>query len=352
MAKNVTVTSDPAETARQAQLRYVNDEKPGISRRRRGRGFSYLDPEGKVIRDPAVRRRIKALAIPPAWEDVWISPLSNGHIQATGRDEKGRKQYIYHPRWQEVRNEAKFQRMIAFGEALPLLRQQVDKDMRRHGLPREKVLGTVVQLLERSLIRIGNQSYARENSSYGLTTLRSRHVEVSSTQIRFEFQGKSGKKHKVAVKDRRLARIVKNCQELPGYELFQYLDDEGKRQPIDSADVNDYLSHVSGEAFTAKDFRTWGSTVGAIQTLYELGPASSDTEAKKKINEAIKQVAEELGNTPTICRDYYVHPAVLEAYQDGGLFDIWDKTAAVEEADEWLDLPEKIVLAVLRRTVT
>jgi DNA topoisomerase I len=224
MGTNMTPLRDPAEAAREAQLHYVSDEKPGITRRRRGRGFSYIDPEGKVIRDPAVRERIKFLAIPPAWEDVWIAPAPNGHIQATGRDEKGRKQYIYHSRWQEMRNEAKFERMIAFGEALPLIRQQLDKDMRRHGLPREKVLATVVQLLDRSLIRIGNQAYAREHGSYGLTTLRSHHVEVSATQVRFEFQGKSGKTHNVTVKDRRLARIVKNCQELPGYELFQYGD--------------------------------------------------------------------------------------------------------------------------------
>jgi DNA topoisomerase I len=351
MATNGTTQLDPAQVARQAQLRYVNDEKPGIRRRRRGRGYSYVDPNGKVIQDPVIRERIQSLAIPPAWEDVWIAPLPNGHIQATGRDEKGRKQYIYHARWQEMRNEVKFQRMIAFGETLPLLRQQVDKDLRRHGLPREKVLATVVRLLERSLIRIGNHAYARENGSYGLTTLRSRHVEISSSQIRFEFQGKSGKKHEVTVRDRRLARIVKDCRELPGYELFQYLDEDGKRHAVDSADVNDYLRQISGEEFTAKDFRTWGSTVGAIQALYELGPASSEAEARKKIAEAIKRVAEELGNTPAVCRTYYVHPDVLAAYEDGDLFEMWETMAAEEKADEWLDLPEKIVLAVLRRTV-
>jgi DNA topoisomerase I len=310
---------DPYESAEEAGLRYVSDSTPGIRRRRAGTGFTYLDPGGRRITDGATLARIRSLAIPPAYADVWISPRPNGHIQATGRDARGRKQYRYHPRWREVRDETKFGRMLAFSEALPRIRKRVEQDLSRPGLPREKVLAAVVLLLELTGIRVGNDEYARTNQSFGLTTLREDHVEVSGSTMRFEFRGKSGKVHRVSLNDRRLARIVARCQSLPGEELFQYVDDEGVHQTIGSSDVNDYLREIAGDEFTAKDFRTWSGTLLALAALEALGPAPSEREARSTIVAAIDQVAERLNNTRAVCRKYYVHPVILEAYLTGTL---------------------------------
>jgi DNA topoisomerase I len=326
---------DPIASARAAGLRYVSDEMPGIRRRRSGKGWTYLDPSGKPITDPEERVRIGALAIPPAWKDVWICPRANGHIQATGRDARGRKQYRYHPDWRAVRDETKFGRMIAFAEALPAIRARVDADMSLRGMPREKVLAAVVRLLETTLIRVGNDEYARANDSYGLTTLKSDHVDVDGSTIRFRFRGKSGVQHDVGVRDRRLARIVERCQDLPGEELFEYQDEAGEPRRVSSEDVNDYLREVSGQGFTAKDFRTWGGTVLALFALRRMGGSESATEAKKNVVLAVKQVAKALRNRPATCRKFYIHPAVIEAYAGGGL----EEAAAAVEAD--LDPEEK-----------
>jgi DNA topoisomerase-1 len=309
----------PPQSAKLAGLRYVSDASPGIRRRRSGRGFSYRDAEDRLIRDRSVLRRIRALVIPPAWTDVWICPLPNGHIQATARDAKGRKQYRYHARWREVRDENKYDRMIAFGEALPALRTRTDEDLLQPGLPRTKILATVVRLLELTLIRVGNEEYARANASYGLTTLRSGHVSISGATLTFRFRGKSAKTHEIEISDRRLAAVVKRCQALPGHELFQYLDEEGRRQSIDSADVNDYLRESMKEEFTAKDFRTWAGSVLAAQTLSAMTDRESEAERKAGVVEAIKVVAKRLGNTPATCRKHYIHPAVLAAFLSGKL---------------------------------
>lgn len=309
----------PEAAAEAAGLRYVSDASPGIRRTRSGKGFRYAGPDGRAIRDAATLDRIRALAIPPAYTDVWICPSPNGHIQATGRDARGRKQYRYHPRWREVRDETKFGRMLAFSAALPALRRRVDRDLGRPGLPREKVLATVVRLLESTSIRVGNDEYARTNNSFGLTTLRDKHVEIAGSTVRFEFRGKSGKVHQCDITDRRLARIVQRCQAIPGEELFQYLDDEGARQTIDSGDVNAYLREITGQDFTAKDFRTWAGTLLAVEALRAAGPQRSARAVKSAIVSAIDQVAEALNNTRAVCRKYYVHPAVLDAFQDGRL---------------------------------
>ena len=310
---------DPVESAEAAGLRYVSDTTPGIRRKRSGSGFTYTGPDGKTIKDPATLNRIRSLAIPPAYTDVWICPSSNGHIQATGRDARRRKQYRYHPRWREVRDETKFGRVLAFSELLPRIRRRLQGDLSKQGLPREKVLATVVQLLDCTGIRIGNDEYARSNRSFGLTTLRDRHVEVSGSKIRFEFRGKSGKAYNVSLNDRRLARIVQRCQALPGEDLFQYLDNDGVRQTVGSGDVNDYLREISGEEFTAKDFRTWAGTKLAVAALTELGTWTSQRQAKSNILRAIDRVADQLNNTRAVCRKYYVHPAVLDAYAAGSM---------------------------------
>ena len=302
-----------------SSLRYVNDDKPGIRRRRAGRGFCYYDAEARLVRDKDTLGRIRSLAIPPAWSAVWICPFANGHIQATGRDSKRRKQYRYHPKWRIERDETKYDRMPAFGQALPKLRRQLEKHLALPGLPREKVLATIVQLLERTLIRIGNEEYARANGSFGLTTMRGQHVKVNGTQVRFQFRGKNGVRHSKDLRDRRLARIIKRCQDLPGQELFQYLDDDDIPQTIDSSDVNNYLREVTGEEFTAKDFRTWAGTVHVVQALQELDAFKSETEAKHNIVRAIENVAARLGNTPAVCRKSYIHPAILELYTSGAL---------------------------------
>jgi DNA topoisomerase-1 len=310
---------ETVQTAKEAGLRYVSDSVPGIRRLRSGKGFRYVGPEGRAIRDAGVLKRIRSLAIPPAYRDVWICPDANGHIQATGRDARGRKQYRYHPRWRAVRDETKFNRMLEFSGALPRIRRRVERDLALPDLPREKVLATVVRLLECTGIRVGNDEYARANGSFGLTTLRDDHVEISGSTLRFQFRGKSGKTHKVALSDPRLARIVRRCQGLPGEELFQYVDEAGQQQTIGSGDVNDYLREVSGEEFTAKDFRTWWGTILALGALRTLEAPGSEREAKSAIVRVIDQVADQLNNTRAVCRKYYVHPAVFESFSGGKL---------------------------------
>jgi DNA topoisomerase I len=313
------MAEDPKQAAVSAGLRYVSDGSPGITRARKGANFDYYDKEGKRIRDPSELKRIRSLAIPPAWEKVWISPQGNGHLQATGLDAKGRKQYKYHPTWRTVRDEAKFERLLSFAGVLPKIRVQVAKDMARPDLTREKVLATIVRLLEVSLIRIGNEEYAKENKSFGLTTMRNRHAEVDGSTIRFQFRGKSGKKHTVEVSDRRVARVVQKCQDLPGQQLFEYEDPAGEVVGIASEDVNDYLQRITGQPFTAKDFRTWAGTVLAAIALGKMEEVDSQTLAKRNIVTAIEAVARLLGNTVAICRKCYIHPAIPTSYLDGTL---------------------------------
>jgi DNA topoisomerase-1 len=349
--KRIRVVTDPVGAAEAAQLRYVSDDAPGIRRLRAIRGFRYVGPDGTPVRDLETRRRIRALAIPPAWTDAWICPTPRGHIQAVGRDAKGRKQYRYHARWREVRDATKYTRMVLFGERLPRIRQRARQDLTRPGLPREKVLATVVGLLETTLIRVGNAEYARSNRSFGLTTLRSQHVRVEGSTLRFEFRGKGGKRHVVDVAERRLARIVKQCQELPGHELFQYVDETGQRQTIGSTEVNAYLREISGEDFTAKDFRTWAGTVLAAIALQEFQSFDSEAQAKRHVVQAIETVAKRLGNTPAICRKCYVHPAVIEAYLDGTMAPVLKERAEEELRDSLTDLQpeEATLLAFLRQ---
>jgi DNA topoisomerase-1 len=317
MSPAVTVP-DPRQEARQVGLRYTSDDRPGISRRRAGRGFSYRDADGRVIRDRAVLERIRRLAIPPAWTEVWICPSPDGHLQATGRDARGRKQYRYHPAWRSHRDVGKFERMLAFAAALPRIRARCDEDLARRGLPREKVLAAVVRLLELTLIRVGNDEYARLNRSFGLTTLRDRHARIEGERVRFRFRGKAGRLHEVGLRDRRLARVIGRCQDLPGQELFQYIDDDGEVRDVASQDVNAYLAEIAGGPFTAKDFRTWAGTLLAYRALraYQAGEGNP---ARGDVVRAIRDTADRLGNTPAVTRGSYVHPAVLEAYLDGSL---------------------------------
>lgn len=310
---------DPQDAAESAGLTYVNDDMPGITRRRSGRGFTYRDAEGRTITDRAERKRLAALAVPPAYDEVWICPDPRGHILATGRDAKGRKQYRYHPEFRALRDSAKYQHMLEFARALPKIRNQVDRDMRKRGLPLEKVVASIVYLLEHSMIRVGNDRYAKENKSHGLTTLRARHVDLEGSRLRFRFKGKSGKEWDLRLTDRRIARVVRALQDIPGQHLFQYLDDDGTRQRVTSAEVNDYLRRVSGREVTAKDFRTWTGTVLAALALAECEKADSETAAKRQLREVIEEVAARLGNTPTICRQCYVHPQVIEAHLTGSL---------------------------------
>lgn len=313
----MSIADEHVEAAQAAGLRYVTDSSPGIRRRRRGRGFVYVCPDGDPLRDSGELERIRRLVIPPRWTDVWICPSSSGHLQVTARDARGRKQYRYHTRYREVRDLTKFGRMVEFSEVLPGIRRRVERDVSQANLSRDKVLATVVWLLEKTLIRVGSDEYARDNGSYGLTTLRRRHVEVSGAKLRFEFRGKSGVPHSVAVTDRRIARIVQHCQELPGQELFQYLDDDGRRQSVDAGDINQYLREIADRQVTAKDFRTWAGTILAAQALRDLGGFTTEKEANANVVRAIDQVAKRLGNTRAVCRKYYVHPAVIGAYLDG-----------------------------------
>ena len=315
----VAATSEPQKAAASVGLHYVSDTRPGI-RRRMGRfGFEYLDTRGRRITSQPQLKRIAALVVPPAWKDVWICSDPRGHLQATGRDARGRKQYRYHPGWRLCRDETKFDRMQAFAAALGRIRRRTSADIRRPGLPREKVLATVVQLLEKSLIRVGNEEYARQNQSFGLTTMRDKHVQVKGGTVRFSFRGKSGIRHAVDLTDKRLARIVRQCRDLPGQELFQYIDDQGRRQDVTSTDVNAYLREVTGQDFTAKDFRTWAGTVLAATALRGADEAASMSKAKKTLLTVIEAVAGVLGNTRAVCRKSYIHPVVIDAYMDGSL---------------------------------
>jgi DNA topoisomerase-1 len=300
-------------------LRYVTDAMPGIRRKRHGRGFSYTDPEGRVIRDRALLRRFRSLVIPPAWTDVWICPDPDGHLQVTARDGRGRKQYRYHPSFREQRDGTKFERMIALSDVLWKIRERVESDIALAELPRDKVMATVVWLLERTLIRVGTQEYAKANKSYGLTTMRRKHVQIDGARMRFDFRGKSGVAHAIAVTDRRIARIVQRCAELPGYELFQYVDDAGQRQVVQAEDVNAYLREAAGREVTAKDFRTWAGTMHAAAALRAMGPVPTKKEAEKNIKAAVDRTAALLGNTRGVCRKYYIHPALLEAYSEGSV---------------------------------
>ena len=315
--RQVMLTTDPERSAAAAGLRYVEVRSPGIRRVRAGKGFRYLDPKGRPIRRKAVLERIRALVIPPAWTEVWICPDPRGHIQAVGLDDRGRKQYRYHARWRVVRDETKYGRLIAFARALPRTRARVARDLELPGLPREKVLAAVVRLLEMTLIRIGNDEYAQENKSYGLTTLRDPHADVAGSAVEFRFRGKSGVKHTISIEDPQLAKIIRRCQDLPGQELFQYLDDAGEPQDIGSEDVNAYLQAITGAEFTAKDFRTWGGTVLAFCALAGCNECETKRQAKQAVVQVVDQVAERLGNTRAVCRKCYVHPAVFETYLDG-----------------------------------
>ncbi|MBV9618774.1 MAG: DNA topoisomerase IB [Verrucomicrobia bacterium] len=341
------MVAEAKEAAEEAGLRYVSDDRPGYTRKSKADDFEYFDTEGKSIHDDQRLLRIKRLAIPPAWTDVWICPTPNCHIQATGRDARRRKQYLYHERWRDVRDENKYDRISAFGKALPKIRRRVAHDLKRSGLPREKVLATVVQLLERTFIRIGNEEYARENKSFGLTTMKDRHVEVKGATLRFRFRGKSGKEHEIDVSDRRIAKIVSKLQDLPGQDLFQYVDHEGEVRDVTSQDVNEYLREITGEDFSAKDFRTLAGTVLTAIALNAQGKFENNKQAKKNISTAISAVSKILGNTPAICRKCYVHPAIFESYLSSQSIDGLKQLS--EEAMEDVDLrsSEKSVLKFL-----
>ncbi|HET6380809.1 MAG TPA: DNA topoisomerase IB [candidate division Zixibacteria bacterium] len=349
--RRTSATGNGLDSAAEAGLRYVTDREAGIRRRRAGRGFTYTDADGRRVTDRTTLARIKRLAIPPAWTDVWICASPNGHLQATGRDARGRKQYRYHPRWRATRDEEKYERMVAFGRALPRIRRRVEEDLRRPGMPRERVLAAVVRLLEKTRVRVGNVEYARDNRSYGLTTLRDRHVEVGGAEIRLRFRGKGGKVHEIELEDRRLAQIVARAQALPGQRLFSYEDDDGEVRDVDSGDVNDYLREITGREFTAKDFRTWAGTVLAAWALTEFEDVDSTAQKKKHIVRAVETVAERLGNTPAVSRSSYVHPSIIEAYLDGDVIRAARESADEELAESLDDLSpqEAAVLALLRR---
>ncbi len=312
---------DPRDAAETAGLLYVSDEEPGIRRRKSGKGFTYLKPDGSKVADRATLDRIKSLAIPPAYTDVWICPSPNGHLQATGRDARGRKQYRYHEKWREARDETKYDRMLIFGAALQKIRERVEQDLALSGMPKNKVLATIVAIMERTFIRVGNEEYARTNNSYGLTTMRNKHVDVKGHKVRFRFRGKSGVTHEMEITDKRLARIVKKAQDLPGQELFAYCDENDQVHDIKSQDVNDYLREITGEDFTAKDFRTWAGTVLAAVALNAVEPFETQKQAKSNVKTAINAVSHILGNTPAVCRKCYVHPAVLETYLSGNMIE-------------------------------
>jgi DNA topoisomerase I len=320
-ARTMQDSADAAEaakqTARSAGLRYVCDRIPGIARVTVRKKFSYLGPDRKPVRDAETLIRIRGLVVPPAWTDVWICPFENGHIQVTARDARGRKQYRYHTRWRQVRDSTKYEKLTAFARALPAIRRRVEKDLSLPGLPRDKVIATVVRLIESTFMRVGNEKYVRDNGSFGVTTLRDQHVKIDGQRVRFRFRGKSGKSHDIELDDKRLAAIIRRCRDLPGYELFQYLDADGQQRGIDAADVNDYLRSITGEDYTAKDFRTWAGTVLAVLALQEVQKFDSATQAKRNVVRAIEAVAARLGNTPSICRKCYIHPRVIDAYLDG-----------------------------------
>lgn len=347
-----TSVPDLKAAAKAAHLRYVSDRRPGITRVRTPKGFRYLDPNGEAIAGEETIARIQKLAIPPAYEDVWICPIPSGHLQAIGRDVRGRKQYRYHPRWRAVRDEAKYTKMLIFGRVLPSIRARVEHDLARHGLPREKVLAALVRLLETTLMRVGNEEYAKANKSFGLTTLRKkRHVTVRGGTLHFDFRGKHGHDHHIDLSDRRLAGIVRRLQDLPGQELFHYLDEDGEPHPVDSHDVNEYLQESTGEEITAKDFRTWAATNLAALALHELAAFDTQATAKKNVLRTVEAVAKLLGNTPAICRKCYIHPAIFDGYLDGSLLGALKRRAdaRLAEPGAGLTAEEAAVMAFLSR---
>jgi len=343
---------DPRRSAITAGLHYTMDSRPGYRRVKHGSTFRYLDAQGRTIRDRVQLDRIRALVIPPAWKDVWICSDPRGHLQAIGRDARGRKQYRYHAKWRQVRDETKYHRLVGFAEALPAIRARTVRDLRSPSLTRNKVLAAVVQLLEKTLIRVGNDEYARENQSFGLTTLRDSHVAVNGGRVRFTFRGKSGVEHDIHLDDRRLARTIKACRDIPGYDLFQYVDEDGERHAVGSSDVNAYLKEICGEDYTSKDFRTWAGTVLAAQMLQELSTFQSDAQAKRNIVRAVESVASRLGNTKAVCRKCYIHPAILEAYMDGSMLRAMAVRArrANRKTGDLTDA-ESAVLALLQATI-
>jgi DNA topoisomerase-1 len=342
------LTLEPAKAAKAASLRYVTDAQPGIARLGPARAFRYAHPNGKRVTDAATLARIKALAIPPAWTSVWICANALGHIQATGRDARGRKQYRYHAKWRKTRDKTKYEQLPAFGAALPRIRARVRKDIAAPGLPREKVLASIVRLLETTHIRVGNEEYARDNKSYGLTTMLTNHVAVKGPMIHFRFRGKSGKTHAIDLSDPRVAHIVKRCRDLPGQELFQYVDGAGRPQPIDSNDVNEYLRSISDEEFTAKEFRTWAGTLLAAHGLNAVTIPNSAAKARAAVVAMVKDVADELGNTPAVCRKCYIHPAVLNAYEDRSALERWVRARAAARPKRGLGTEETALLSFLK----
>jgi DNA topoisomerase-1 len=346
----VEVMVDPLASAKAAGLVYTSDDKPGIRRVGKGKRARYVDARGKPVRGRDDLTRIRALVIPPAWTDVWICPNPRGHLQATGRDARGRKQYRYHAKWRAVRDNTKYERMMSFGHALPAIRRRTDADLRRPGLPREKVLAAVVRLLEKTFIRVGNDEYARDNRSFGLTTMRDGHVRLAGSTVKFIFRGKSGVEHALALDDKRLATIVRQCRDLPGQELFQYRDEDGKVVDVGSSDVNAYLKAITGEDFTSKDFRTWAGTVLAAQLLRDFEKVDSQARAKKNIVAAIEEVAKRLGNTRAVCRKCYVHPAVIDAYLDGSMLKtVSQRAQRTQKAIGKMTAAEAAVLGLLQR---
>lgn len=336
------------DVLKKAKLNYVSTDEAGYHRKRWGRGFTYLDENGDTIKDKSLREWIESLRIPPAWEDVWICSDPQGHILATGRDSENRKQYIYHPDWQQQTNEAKFDQLAEFGKCLPAIRQQTEANLRKRSLTREKVLAVMVCLLEKTLIRIGGEFYTQHNDSYGLTTLQDKHVAISGKRITFEFTGKSGQDHEIDLTDKRLASVVRICRDIPGYRLFQYYDEAGDRRTIESGDVNDYLRNITGQDFTSKHFRTWGASAYMIEALSKLPPPETEREAEKAIVQAIKEVARKLGNTPAVCRKYYVHPAVVESYQKQTLNTVFEDENTTD-APETLTIWEAALLRLISR---
>lgn len=339
----------PAKSAEWAGLRYTTDEKPGITRKKAGAGFTYMDKKGDRITDEKTLGRIQKLVIPPAWTNVWIAASAKGHLQATGRDEKGRKQYIYHSHWQQARSLTKFGRMIAFGKHLAELRERIEQDINSRKLDRRKVTALALSLIDNALIRVGNRHYAKSNKSYGLTTLRDRHVQINGDKLKFSFKGKKGVEHEIDLEDRRLARLVKKCKDIPGYDLFQYYDENGERQTLESGDVNAYLQEVTSEDFTAKDFRTWGGTVRMVQCLEQLLDDTPELAKEKSIKDAVKMVAKGLGNTPTVCSKYYIHPEVVNLFREDKLLKYLKKHDASSSNNKYMSGTEQLVLKMLEK---
>jgi len=340
---------DPVKVAKLAGLKYVSDSNPGYTRKKAGKGFYYLDEKGEKIKDKEVIARLKKLVLPPAWRNIWICPDPKGHLQATGYDDLDRKQYRYHEEWSKIRNETKYHRMLEFGKFLPMVRERVERDLSSRGLNKNKVLALVVSILERTFIRIGNASYEKLYGSFGLSTFRDRHATINGETVFFKFKGKKGVMQEVALKNKRLAKLIKKCRDIPGYDLFQYYDEEGQRQTIDSGDVNEYLKEITSCDFTAKDFRTWGGTLNALQAFREIGAHTSPTQAKKNVVKAIDQVCSVLGNTRTICKKYYIHPSLVEAYEEGCLLDYVKELDEIEqdESKTGLTCEEKLMMKIL-----